>query len=119
MKRDKKRLALFDKSYILISLFFVAILMASAGETAYPLGSWKYKENENIKNTVVDMAEVASSSEKTLNELSKNFMKLKDEANQSLHNILIIVFIASILIFMVFSFLLSNIIIKSINNLIP
>jgi methyl-accepting chemotaxis protein len=74
-------------------------------------------ENENIKNTVVDMAEVASSSEKTLNELSKNFMKLKDEANQSLHNILIIVFIASILIFMVFSFLLSNIIIKSINNL--
>ena len=41
------------------------------------------------------MTKIASSSEKTLNELSKNFMKLKDEANTTLHNILLIVSIVS------------------------
>ncbi len=55
MKRYKKRLAILYKSYILASLFFV-VHLCPAGEKAYPLGSWKYKENETIKNLALDRA---------------------------------------------------------------
>ena len=74
-------------------------------------------ENENIKNTVIDMAKIASSSQKTLNEISENFVELKNEANTTLHNILLIVSIVSMILFISISTILSNIIVKSINNL--
>lgn len=74
-------------------------------------------ENENIKKTVIDMAKIASSSQKTLNEISENFVELKNEANTTLHNILLIVSIVSMILFISISTILSNIIVKSINNL--
>ncbi|WP_148570822.1 methyl-accepting chemotaxis protein [Aliarcobacter cryaerophilus] len=74
-------------------------------------------ENENIKNTVIDMTKIASSSEKALNKISKNFIELKNEANTTLHNILLIVSIVSMILFISISTILSNIIVKSINNL--
>ena len=56
VKSYKKRLAILFKSYILMSLFFVANVLAPAEQVAYPLGSWKYKENENITNLALDRA---------------------------------------------------------------
>ncbi|MFW2442512.1 methyl-accepting chemotaxis protein, partial [Aliarcobacter butzleri] len=74
-------------------------------------------ETDGIKKIISDMVKVGLILEENLLDIAKSAVELKNEANTTLHNILFIVSIVSMILFISISTILSNIIVKSINNL--
>ena len=74
------------------------------------------EETEQIKNTIKTMSESGVVLESKIVEINKNALQLKDEAHSLLSNILIILVVVSILVFLAFSLLISNIVTKSLTD---
>ena len=62
------------------------------------------------------MIEIGKVLESKLEEISVSAISLRDEANESLNNILIIVAIVGIILFIIISMLISKVVINSLNN---
>jgi methyl-accepting chemotaxis protein len=74
------------------------------------------EESEELKNKVKMMAESGVVLEEKINTINKSAIQLKEEAHSLLNNTLMILVIISIAIFIIFSLLISNIVIKSLND---
>ncbi|AXX91018.1 chemotaxis protein [Arcobacter suis] len=74
------------------------------------------EETEQIKNTIKTMSESGVVLEGKIVEINKNALQLKDEAHSLLNNILLILVIVSVLVFIAFSLLISNIVTKSLTD---
>lgn len=73
-------------------------------------------ESAEIKTSISQMVEIGTVLEAKLEEISVSAISLRDEANESLNNILIIVAIVAIILFIIISMLISNVVINSLNN---
>ena len=74
------------------------------------------EETEQIKNTIKTMSESGVVLESKIVEINKNALQLKDEAHSLLSNILLILVVVSVLVFIAFSLLISNIVTKSLTD---
>jgi len=74
------------------------------------------EESAELQNTVKLMAESGVVLEEKINEINKSAIQLKEEAHNLLNNSLITLVIISIILFILFSLLISNIVIKSLND---
>jgi methyl-accepting chemotaxis protein len=72
------------------------------------------EESAEIKTTITKMAESGVTLEGKINEINKSALELKEEAHSLLNQILLIVVIVAILVFVVFSLLISSIVTKSL-----
>jgi methyl-accepting chemotaxis protein len=73
-------------------------------------------ETNEIKNIISQMVQVGLVLESKIQEINKSAINLKNESNEFLNNILIILGITSIILFITISLLISSVIIKSLNN---
>ncbi len=73
-------------------------------------------ESVEIKTNITQMIEIGKVLESKLEEISVSAISLRDEANESLNNILIIVAIVAIILFIIISMLISKVVINSLNN---
>jgi methyl-accepting chemotaxis protein len=73
-------------------------------------------ESSEIKTNITQMVEIGTVLEAKLEEISVSAISLRDEANESLNNILIVVAIVAIILFIIISMLISNVVINSLNN---
>ncbi|RXK05198.1 methyl-accepting chemotaxis protein [Halarcobacter ebronensis] len=73
-------------------------------------------ESSEIKPIIVKMAETGLRLEKELNQINSSAKELSIQAESTMNNILIAIAIISIIIFLIFSLVLSNIIISSIEK---
>ena len=73
-------------------------------------------ESVEIKTSIAQMLEIGKVLESKLEEISVSAISLRDEANESLNNILIIVAIVAIILFIIISMLISKVVINSLNN---
>ena len=73
-------------------------------------------ESAEIKTSISQMVEIGKVLESKLEEISVTAISLRDEANESLNNILIIVAIVAIILFIIISMLISKVVINSLNN---
>ena len=73
-------------------------------------------ESVEIKTSIAQMVEIGKVLESKLEEISVSAISLRDEANESLNNILIIVAIVAIILFIIISMLISKVVINSLNN---
>ncbi|OCL84851.1 Methyl-accepting chemotaxis protein II [Arcobacter porcinus] len=73
-------------------------------------------ETDEFKDKITIMVNIGMEIENSLNEINKSAIKLREEANIRLNISLIIIFVVSIAFFIVLSIIISNSIIKSINN---
>ncbi|MGE4383908.1 MAG: methyl-accepting chemotaxis protein [Arcobacter sp.] len=74
------------------------------------------KENEEIKAIIKEMVEIGLELEKKLSHINENAIELKNSADKTMDNVLVIIAIISILFFVTFSLILSNQLINSLNN---
>ena len=73
-------------------------------------------ESVEIKTSIAQMLEIGKVLESKLAQISVSAISLRDEANESLNNILIIVAIVAIILFIIISMLISKVVINSLNN---
>ena len=73
-------------------------------------------EPVEIKTSIAQMLEIGKVLESKLAQISVSAISLRDEANESLNNILIIVAIVGIILFIIISMLISKVVINSLNN---
>ena len=73
-------------------------------------------ESVEIKTSIAQMVEIGKVLESKLAQISVSAISLRDEANESLNNILIVVAIVAIILFIIISMLISNVVINSLNN---
>ena len=73
-------------------------------------------ESVEIKTSIAQMVEIGKVLESKLAQISVSAISLRDEANESLNNILIIVAIVAIILFIIISMLISKVVINSLNN---
>ena len=73
-------------------------------------------ESVEIKTSIAQMVEIGKVLESKLAQISVTAISLRDEANESLNNILIIVAIVAIILFIIISMLISKVVINSLNN---
>ena len=73
-------------------------------------------DSDEIKNIISHMVNVGLVLEEKLNEINESAESLKEEANNSLNSLLVVIAISSILVFAIISLYISNIIVKSLND---
>ena len=73
-------------------------------------------ESAEIKTSISQMVEIGKVLESKLEEISVSAISLRDEANESLNNILIVVALVAIILFIIISVLISKVVINSLNN---
>ena len=73
-------------------------------------------ESVEIKTSIAQMLEIGKVLESKLEEISVRAISLRDEANESLNNILIVVALVAIILFIIISVLISKVVINSLNN---
>ncbi|MDD3054951.1 MAG: methyl-accepting chemotaxis protein [Aliarcobacter sp.] len=73
-------------------------------------------ESSDIKNIISQMVQTGSILESKVLEIHESAILLKNEANESLNDILIVVAIVAIILFIIISMLISNVVINSLNN---
>ena len=73
-------------------------------------------ESVEIKTSIAQMLEIGKVLESKLEEISVSAISLRDEANESLNNILIVVALVAIILFIIISMLISKVVINSLNN---
>ena len=73
-------------------------------------------ESVEIKTSIAQMVEIGKVLESKLEEISVRAISLRDEANESLNNILIVVALVAIILFIIISVLISKVVINSLNN---
>ena len=73
-------------------------------------------ESAEIKTSISQMVEIGKVLESKLEEISVNAISLRDETNESLNNILIVVALVAIVLFIIISVLISKVVINSLNN---
>ena len=73
-------------------------------------------ESSEIKTNITQMVEIGTVLEAKLEEISVSAISLRDEANESLNNILIVVALVAIILFIIISVLISKVVINSLNN---
>ncbi|MDZ7818827.1 MAG: methyl-accepting chemotaxis protein [Aliarcobacter sp.] len=74
------------------------------------------EDTSEIKSIISKMAEEGVVLEAKIKEINESALQLKEEAHSLLSNILSVLAIVSILIFIIFSLLISSIVVKSLNN---
>jgi len=74
------------------------------------------EETSELKVMISEMVKVGQVLEKELDKINISAMELKEESNSFLNKLLVIVTLFSIVIFIVFSLLISRVIINSLNN---
>ena len=74
------------------------------------------EDTSEIKSIISKMAEEGVVLEAKIKEINESALQLKEEAHDLLSNILSVLAIVSILIFIIFSLLISNIVVKSLND---
>ena len=73
-------------------------------------------ESTEIKTIIAQMVEVGLVVESKLEEINVSAVKLRDESNEFLNTILIVVAIVAIILFIIISMLISSVVIKSLEN---
>jgi len=73
-------------------------------------------ESQEVKNIIAQMVQVGLTLESKLDEINKSAITLKNDANLLLNKILVILVVCAIILFLLMSMLVSNMIIKSLNE---
>ena len=73
-------------------------------------------ESQEVKNIIAQMVQVGLTLESKLDEINKSAITLKNDANLLLNKILVILVVCAIILFLLMSMLVSNMIIKSLEN---
>ena len=74
------------------------------------------EESSEVKNIISEMVKVGLILENKLNEINKSAIDLKNESNEFLHNLLLIIALISSTLFIIFSLLIAREIVKSISE---
>jgi methyl-accepting chemotaxis protein len=95
---------------------YIEFFDAFANQRIKDFGNGIKDETSEIKSIIAQMVQVGLVLESKLNEINKSAVTLKNESDEFLSNILIIVAIVSILLFIIISILISSVVVKSLNN---